>query len=89
MKQFHDLDSLPMEIDMSYLDGKGGIEETFLKHKAKWNKSSYQKFNTTKLNHIISRKRKSIGNEKEPVYEFWYSILQIVQKGTLIYQISG
>ena len=48
-KQFHDLDFLPMEIDMSSLDGEGGTEETFLKYKAKWHKSCYQKFNTTKL----------------------------------------
>ena len=38
LKKFDDLKCLPMPVDLSLFDDGEGMEETFLKHKAKWHK---------------------------------------------------
>lgn len=47
---------LPMPIDIGCLDERSGIEATLLKHKAKWYKFCYSKFNSMKLQQAEKRK---------------------------------
>ena len=57
-----DLDCVPVEIDLSRLDEGDGLENTFIKCKAQWHKSCYDKFNSTKLKR--AEKRRALGDEQ-------------------------
>lgn len=58
--QFNELDCMPIQIVISHLDHGNGIEATFMKQNAKWHKSCYLKFGTSKLDRAKERKRKSV-----------------------------
>ena len=55
--QFHELGFLPMKLNVSRLDNRSGIGNTFLCNKARWHKNCYLRFNSTELNR--ARKRNS------------------------------
>lgn len=50
IKKFHDLGCFPININLSRPDEGNGIERTFQENDAKWHKSCYTLFNTTKRN---------------------------------------
>lgn len=52
--RFHEIDSLPVTIDIKKLDDGDGIASTFTKRSAKWHKTCYNKFIST-----CSKKKKS------------------------------
>ncbi|KAJ7361938.1 hypothetical protein OS493_014585 [Desmophyllum pertusum] len=53
--KFNDLGCMPTEFDLSRLDEGGGLESTFLRCKARWHKSCYDQFNSTKLKRAEKR----------------------------------
>ena len=54
--KFSDLGCLPVQIDLSRLDEGGkGIEETFRKNNARWHRSCYSCFNSTKVKRAEKR----------------------------------
>ena len=64
--KFNDLGCMPTEFDLSRLDEGGGLESTFLRCKARWHKSCYDQFNSTKLKR--AEKRRALEHE-QPVGE--------------------
>ncbi|KAL9954824.1 hypothetical protein ACROYT_G042404 [Oculina patagonica] len=60
--KFSDLDCMPVEIDLSRLDEGDGLESTFIKCKARWHKSCYDKFNCSKLKR--AEKRRALEDEQ-------------------------
>lgn len=55
IQKFATLKSLPKKINVSRLDEGSGIEETFFACKARWHKSCYALFNSTKLKRAEKR----------------------------------
>ncbi|KAG1712127.1 hypothetical protein GQR58_002434 [Nymphon striatum] len=64
MMQFHELDSMPIKIDISSIDHGNGIEATLQTKHAKWHKSCSLKFSTTQLVRVKERKRKSVEGQE-------------------------
>ena len=60
--KFQDLDCMPVEINLSRLDEGGGLENTFIRCKARWHKGCYDLFNSTKLKR--AEKRRALENEQ-------------------------
>ena len=56
--QFHKLNLMPIQIDITQLDQGNGIASTFKEQNAKWHKSCYLKFSKSKLDRAKERKRK-------------------------------
>lgn len=54
--RFHEIDSLPVTIDIKKLDDGGGIASTFTKRSAKWHKTCYNKFNKLRFQRAVKRK---------------------------------
>ncbi len=52
----HRIDSLPLGINITRLDDGAGIEETLVRHKAKWHKNCYGMFSRTKVERVQKRK---------------------------------
>ena len=55
IQQFNQLGCMPVQINLSRLDEGEGIESTFLHYRARWHKSCYLLFNSTKLNRAKKR----------------------------------
>ena len=55
IQQFSELGCMTVQISLSRLDEGDGIESTFLRCKARWHKSCYLLFNSTKLNRAKKR----------------------------------
>ena len=55
IQQFNQLGCMPVQINLSRLDEGDGIESTFLHYRARWHKSCYLLFNSTKLNRAKKR----------------------------------
>ena len=55
LKKFDDLNTLPMQVDISLFDDGEGMGETLLKHKAKWHKLCRNKFSKLKLERLEKR----------------------------------
>ena len=53
--KFRDLDCMPIQVDLSRLDEGEGLENTFVRWKARWHKSCYDLFNSTKLKRAEKR----------------------------------
>ena len=60
--QFHELQCLPVQIDITSWDHGNGIEATLNEQEAKWHKACYLKVNKTELERIKKRKHKCTGN---------------------------
>ena len=58
--RFHEIDSLPVTIDITKLDDGNVIASTFTKRSAKWHKIWYNKFNSLIFQRAV--KRKSLDN---------------------------
>ena len=56
--RFGAMKCLPIEMDISRLDEGSGMKETFISRKARWHKSCYILFNTTKLKRAEKRQQK-------------------------------
>ena len=61
---FHEINALPLPLDIGSLDEGDGIEATFDKRNAKWHKTCYSKFNNLKLQR--AQKRKSTDTLEDP-----------------------
>ena len=59
LQSLHDLDALPLCINISRLGDGHGIAETLCRHKAKWHKTCYVMCNQTKVERAKKRKAKS------------------------------
>ena len=55
IEMFSKLGCMPTNLCLSRLDESNGIEGTFLVNKARWHKSCYALFNSTKLKHAEKR----------------------------------
>lgn len=53
--QFNELGCMPIQMSLARLDEGDGIETTFVRCKARWHKSCYLLFNSTKLNRAKKR----------------------------------
>ena len=53
--KFKDLDCTPIQVDLSRLDEGEGLENMFVRWKARWHKSCYDLFNSTKLKRAEKR----------------------------------
>ncbi|KAK2551127.1 hypothetical protein P5673_028053 [Acropora cervicornis] len=60
--KFRDLDCMPIQVDLSRLDEGEGLENTFVRWKARWHKSCYDLFNSTKLKR--AEKRQALESEQ-------------------------
>ena len=60
--KFRDLDCMPIQEDLSRLDEGEGLENTFVRWKARWHKSCYDLFNSTKLKR--AEKRQALESEQ-------------------------
>ena len=60
--KFRDLDCMPIRVDLSRLDEGEGLENTFVRWKARWHKSCYDLFNSTKLKR--AEKREALESEQ-------------------------
>ena len=60
--RFRDLDCMPIQVDLSRLDEGEGLENTFVRWKARWHKSCYDLFNSTKLKR--AEKRQALESEQ-------------------------
>ena len=56
LKQFADLGYMPKDVNLSRLDEGDGIAAAFFKHRARYHKSCYALFNSTKLKRAQKRK---------------------------------
>jgi hypothetical protein len=61
--RFHELQCMPLDIDISSLDNGSGIAATLNEQEAKWHKSCYLKVNKKALERKESHKRKSDDGE--------------------------
>jgi hypothetical protein len=66
LKDLHDLNSLPMNIDLGRLDDGIGLEETLLSHQAKYHKTCYVNCNREKVERIQKKiaKAEALASEK-------------------------
>lgn len=64
LKQFADLGYMPKDVNLSRLDEGDGIAAAFFKHRARYHKSCYALFNSTKLKR--AQKRKSEAPDEPP-----------------------
>ena len=55
IQQFNELGCTPIQISLSRLNEGDGMENTFLRSKARWHKSCHLLFNSTKLNRAKKR----------------------------------
>ena len=55
IQQLNQLGCMPVQINLSRLNEGDGIESTFLHYRARWHKSCYLLFNSTKLNRAKKR----------------------------------
>ena len=53
---------MPIQVDLSLLDEGEGLENTFVRRKARWHKSCYDLFNSTKLKR--AEKRQALESEQ-------------------------
>ena len=63
--KFHDLNSLPIPIDIKRLDDGNGIEQTLINNSAKYHDACRLLFNSTKLNRAINKAQKRKSSELE------------------------
>ena len=54
VEEFRQINALPVDVEY----GTEGTVETFVKNNASWHRSCHQKFNNSKLNRQVMRKRK-------------------------------
>ena len=54
--KFRDHDCMPMHVDLSRLDEGDGLEKKFVRCQARWHKSCYDLFNSTKLKRAVGGK---------------------------------
>ena len=59
LASLHELNSLPLNINISRLDDGEGIEEALLAHTAKWHKACYVLCNATKVERAKNRQEKA------------------------------
>lgn len=64
--RFHELESLPIPIDISKLDEGDGIADTFITQNAKWHKSCKYKFSNLKLQRAEKRKSVDTPSSSQP-----------------------
>jgi len=56
LQAFHDIDSLPRNMNLAHLDNGNGIVDTFTTSHARWHKSCRDNLNATKLARVVKRK---------------------------------
>jgi len=65
LQRFDSISSLPKSLSLSRLNEGTGIEATLINHEAKWHDSCRLKYNKTKLERAL-RKRKAVNDEEFP-----------------------
>lgn len=78
--RFNELHEMPIPIDLNRLDDGNGLEPTLQEHKAKWHKSCYLKFNTTKLQRAEKRKSAVKGSDDDSTTSKKYTRQSITNK---------
>lgn len=62
VREFEKIGALPVDIDF----GEHGTPESFAENNASWHRACHQKFNKSKLERELSRKRKQEEDEEAP-----------------------
>ena len=71
INEFHQLQCMPLKIELKRLDEGNGMEKTLIEYNAKWHRSCFLKFGKLQLDRMKDRKRKSSetpGNVSKRIY---------------------